>query len=237
MSYVSRQNEDAFEALEAMLLHIRHKQNNQATLDNLRNRFVTASSLCAASPHLLEENGLHPHDALLVSKLVEIYRCVRRSSYPARPMLNRLSLASDYLISNAIGLRVERFYMLCLDTRGRMKECTFLHEGTSNGAIFPLKEMLREVVRVSPSAVVLSHNHPGQTLRPSQEDLNCTLCAIHALTAIGVPLLDHIIVAGEQAVSLRENGFFPASVWLDQAKDHKLLNSWLSKDKGGKGKK
>lgn len=231
MNLSSCQSDDAFNALEALLRHIRPREDSHALVSGLREHFVSASALYAASAHQLEEAGLHPHDALLVSKLPELYRCLRKSAYAPRPLLDRLPLASEYLISNAVGLRVERFYMLCLDERGRLKECTFLQEGTASGAMFSLKEMLSEVVRVSPSAVVLSHNHPGRTLRPSQEDLNCTVSAIRALTAIGVPLLDHIIVAGEQAVSLRENGFLSVSLWLDQAKDHPLLLSWLSDGK------
>lgn len=231
MRYPSRQSEDAFDALEAMLHHMHPKEDTHVIVERLRERFVSASALCAASTHQLEDVGMHPHDALLLTKLPELYRCLRREVYSQHPMLGRLPLASEYLIANAIGLRVERFYMLCLNERGRLKKCVFLQEGTSSGAMFALKEMLAEIVRVSPSAVVLSHNHPGHTLRPSREDINCTLTAIQALGAIGVPLLDHIIVAGEQAVSMRENGFIPAAIWLDQAKDHPLLLSWLSKDK------
>ena len=220
----------AFASVEAMLRHARPKADNDAIMSALRSRFVSASAMYSASAHVLEECGLHRHDALLLSRIPELVRISRRSEFAKRPFLGRLPYASEYLIANSYGLKVERFYMLCLDARGKMKECVFLQEGTASGAMFGLKEMLAEVMRVSPVAVVLSHNHPGCTLRPSQEDIDCTITAIRALTAVGIPLLDHVIIAGSDAVSLRENGFIPASLWLNQLPGHALLENWLRSD-------
>ena len=87
--------------------------------------------------------------------------------------------------------------------------------------------MLAELVRVNPCAVILSHNHPGRTLRPSQADVDCTMEALRALTAVGVPLLDHVIIAGDRAVSLRANGYIPAGLWLAQNPQHRQLRLWL----------
>ena len=82
-------------------------------------------------------------------------------------------------------------------------------------------------MRVHPAAIVISHNHPGNTLRPSQEDIDCTHELLHALDAVGIPLLDHIIIAGRSAVSMRENGFVPTALWMKQKPQSALLRDWL----------
>ena len=220
-------NERAFRAIEALLQRLHPKEDAHALTQSLREQFVSADALFHAGAHMLERAGLKSADALLLSHLPELSRCMQRARVDRKPRLDRLDLAAEYLAANFYGLQVERFYMLCLDLRGRMKERVLLQEGTSDSALFSLKAMLAELVRVNPCAVILSHNHPGRTLRPSQADVDCTMEALRALTAVGVPLLDHVIIAGDRAVSLRANGYIPAGLWLAQNPQHRQLRLWL----------
>lgn len=52
-------------------------------------------------------------------------------------------------------------------------------------------------------------NHPGGTAKPSNADHKLTVVLVQALGAIGIPVLDHIIVAGEQAYSFAREGVLP----------------------------
>lgn len=228
MSSKSKSRSDqAFRCVENMLRHARPKQDNAAIMKTLRERFVSAEAMFSADAYLLEKCGLHPHDALLMHCMPAIARYSGLSAYDKSCRLDRLSTVSDYLITNFHGFQEERFYMLHLDARGRLITSTLLQEGMSDCSLFNLKKLLSDVVRVSPKAVIISHNHPACTLRPSQEDLACTMDALRALSVVGVPLLDHIIIAGKDAVSLRENGFIPAVHWLRQAPENRMLQNYL----------
>ena len=228
MKSSARQRSDrAFEAVEALLRHMHPRKDVSAQMDGLRESFASADALFAASGHMLERNGMQAHDALLLSKLPELNRHMALARFGEHPRLNRLALASDYLVANFHGLKLERFYMLCLDVRGRLMERVFLQEGTLDGALFSLKHVLSELMRVHPAAIVISHNHPGNTLRPSQEDIDCTRELLRALEAVEIPLLDHVIIAGRSAVSMRENGFVPTALWTQQRPQSALLRDWL----------
>lgn len=222
-----KRDERAFRAVEGLLCRMHPKADNAAVMESLRSHFGSASAMLASEAHVLERAGLHPHDALLLSKIHDLVRCSGRNSFSRHPQLGTLQRASAYLVASSHGLKVERFCMLCLDARGRLMEHVLLQEGTLDGALFSLRTLLSELMRVSPHAIILSHNHPGRTLSPSREDVDCTRCVIRALTAVGIPLLDHIIVAGGQAVSMRDNGFIPVPQWLGQAPDNRMLRSWL----------
>ena len=217
----------AFDAIEGLLDCMHPKEDAHARMDALKSHYASADALFAVAPHMLERAELRPNDALLLSKLPELNRHIALSRFGAHPRLHRLSLASDYLVANFHGLKVERFYLLCLDIRGRLMERVFLQEGTLDGALFSLKHVLSELMRVHPAAALISHNHPGNTLRPSQEDIDCTLDLLRALDAVGIPLLDHIIIAGQSAVSMRENGFVPTALWARQQPQSALLRNWL----------
>ena len=220
-------SERAFRAAESMLVHLHPREDTAELMRTLEERFGSADAMYRTDPHMLEELGVHPSDALLLSRLPELSRLTRRVHFEKYPQLGRLCEASEYLTAAFHGLPMERFYLFCLDARGRLKEQVLLQDGTSDSALFPMRKMLSEAVRTRADAVLLSHNHPGLTLRPSQEDLFCTEEAIRALTVVGIPLLDHVVVAGKQAVSIRQNGFIHASLWLNQSPNHRLLCGWL----------
>lgn len=220
-------NDGAFSCVENMLAHIRPKQDTHSITQTLRERFVSPNAMFSAEAHLLKKSGLHPHDALLMSNIPALARYVARTGFDKSYRLDHLENAGKYLTANFYGYQVEHFHVLHLDARGRLMERTALHEGIADCSLFNLKKLLSEIVRVSPKAVILSHNHPGGTLRPSQEDIDCTMDALRALSVVGIPMLDHIIIAGSDVVSLRENGFVPAAYWLQQAPDNRMLRNFL----------
>ena len=226
-SSARHRSDRAFAAIEGLLASMHPREDNHARMEELKSHYGSADALFAVSPHMLERAELRPNDALLLSKLPELNRHMALSRFGAHPRLHRLSLASDDLVANFHGLKVERFYMLCLDIRGRLMERVFLQEGTLDGALFSLKHVLAELMRVHPAAIVISHNHPGNTLRPSQADIDCTRELLRALDAVEIPLLDHIIIAGRSAVSMRENGFVPTALWMKQKPQSALLRDWL----------
>lgn len=220
-------DEDMFRLLE-QLLSLSHRDNDgPAIVSSLRDCFESPLSLFASSRQLLESIGLRPCDALLLSQMTDLARCCQTGTFPRQPKLDKIYPAAKYLCAHFYCLQLERFYALCLDGSGRMLELLYLQEGTEDSALLSMRRLLREVMRVRPAAVVLSHNHPGGTLSPSQEDIDCTRAAMRALSGIGVPVLDHLILVRGTAVSLRANGFIPEICWLKQSNGCSLLRSWL----------
>lgn len=218
--------EQAFDAVLSMLGHIHKGKDLHAFGEELSFRFGSANALFAADRHIWQQLGLKPSDALLMSRISDISRYADQARYSRHPRLNTPQLALNYLVSNYHGLQVERFYMLCLDRRGCLKEKVFLYEGTADCTLLNLHKLLREAVRISPAAVILSHNHPGGTLGASPEDVSSTLDAMRALSAMGIPMLDHLIIAGNDGISLRLSGSIPEIHWLDQQPGNRLLAAW-----------
>ena len=66
---------------------------------------------------------------------------------------------------------------------------------------------MREALFSNASSVVLSHNHPGHTARPSDADLEATQEIAKSLNAVDIPLDDHILVVDRsKAISFAESG-------------------------------
>ena len=109
--------------------------------------------------------------------------------------------------SNAIGtLEHEELWMLCLDARHRLRRAVRLAIGSSQGVGIDLRAILRVALEHNARNVMLCHNHPSGDVTPSLDDKRMTQAAKKGFEAVGVNLLDHVIVGPtERWVSLFES--------------------------------
>ena len=84
--------------------------------------------------------------------------------------------------------------------------CRLLSDGGASEAECSVRRVVEIALRCNAVGVVLAHNHPSGVALPSREDYVATSQVAEALSAIGVRLVDHIIVADQDFVSMAENG-------------------------------
>ncbi len=107
-------------------------------------------------------------------------------------------------------LDVEQFLVLPLDARNRaVAEIRVGQGGTTSCPVAPA-EVLRAVLRGAASGMIVAHNHPSWDPSPSPEDLELTSRLARAGDAIGIRLLDHVIVAREGCFSFLDAGLLGA---------------------------
>jgi DNA repair protein RadC len=86
--------------------------------------------------------------------------------------------------------------------------CKEIGEGSVNSAGVPVRRIVETALGVNATTVVLAHNHPSGIAVPSNEDIQTTQRIATALNAVEIYLADHIVVAGDDFVSMAEDGFF-----------------------------
>jgi len=103
------------------------------------------------------------------------------------------------LIEEAIGDEInEVFGVLTLDIHFRMKGISNTGRGESSSVAAPMQSTLRTALASGGDYAILYHVHPsGIEAQPSDADIETTEAFVEAFEAIGMPLLDHIIVAGD----------------------------------------
>ncbi len=102
----------------------------------------------------------------------------------------------------------EELWLLALDGHHGLRAARRVASGGIHGLHVAVRDPLRMALREAASAFVLVHNHPSGEPGPSEEDLVFTRAVRSAATAIGTPLLDHVIVARRRCVSMLELGLF-----------------------------
>ena len=202
--------------------------------EQLCNRHISVRNVLESNAELLEKEGVLKKSAELMAMIPQLARYSLRTEDGAHPRLSRLSRAEDYLKSLYIGVSIEQFYVLCLDSAGTLIQSVLLQKGTVDETPFYLSHLLKAAIDTRANAILLVHNHPGGTCRPSGADIACTQEALEALYTLGIVMLDHVIVAAGTIVSLRKNGYLKNEYWTRQDAFEKLNRQWLNETEANK---
>lgn len=99
-------------------------------------------------------------------------------------------------------LRQEEFHALLLNTQHRVVRDVLVTRGILDASLIHPREVFRAAVVESAAGIILVHNHPSGDPTPSGEDRAVTRQLTSAGRAMGIPVLDHVIVGHERFVSL-----------------------------------
>ena len=133
---------------------------------------------------------------------------VRSLQFPLRrrEMLTSWDAVLTYLRARLTALPREVFHVLFLDTKNQLIADERMGEGTVNHAPVYPREVVRRALELSAHALVLAHNHPSGDPTPSRADVEVTKQIVEVAKALAIQVHDHIIIAGEGAVSLKGQG-------------------------------
>lgn len=98
----------------------------------------------------------------------------------------------------------EHFLVMLLDVRNRVLAMPTVSIGSLTASVAHPREIFREAIRYSAANMILIHNHPSGDPTPSREDIQITKQMMKAGEIMGIPVLDHIIIAGDGFLSLKE---------------------------------
>lgn len=98
----------------------------------------------------------------------------------------------------------EEFHILTLDTKNRIIDAHRISVGTLNASLIHPREVFRPAILDCAASIIAVHNHPSGDPKPSKEDYSVTERLTRVGESIGIDLLDHIVVARDGVVSIRE---------------------------------
>jgi len=109
------------------------------------------------------------------------------------------------------GLDRETFHVLLLDGRHRLLEVRQVSEGTLTTSLVHPREVYLPALRRPAAAIVVAHNHPSGDPEPSAHDWAVTDRLVRAGRVLGVPVTDHLVIAGPRWVSMRGRARWPTA--------------------------
>lgn len=166
------------------------------------------SAMLRLGPHLLaERRGVGPAKAMRVVAALELgRRAVRDCLGEQRHLIDGFDAVAAWARDRLAALDHEEVWMLMLDGRNGLRAARRVGQGGLHGCALTPRDVLGPALREAASAIVVVHNHPSGDPEPSPEDVSMTRAVAAACDVVGVPLLDHVVVAKGGATSLLERG-------------------------------
>lgn len=199
-----------YEMLEYLLFFAIPRRDTSPLAHALINHFGGfAQVLDATEEELLGMQGVGPATARMLTSYVAVNRRYMQCKARGNRLLDTTEKQAACLLPLFHGVRDEQVYLLALDDRYRLLRAAKLAEGTVNTVLIDAQKAASVAMRAGATNVVLAHNHPGGCELPTADDLIATGTVMQKLDVLGILLLDHIIVAGGEYMSLRRTGRMP----------------------------
>lgn len=204
-----------YQALELLLFYAIPRRDTNPISHALMDEFGSLSGVLSADIDMLTRvDGVGEIAASLIKLVPELTRRYLIDEVNNNTILQSIDQTVKYLQGLYVGRSDEILYMLCMDSRYRLKRTVLLHEGTLDKvAIYPRK-IMEEIIKCNASNILLSHNHPCGSAKPSINDLDVTKSILAALQPMGIKLLDHIIIAKDGYYSFVEDDVYRRNVEL-----------------------
>lgn len=195
--------------LELILFYCIPRKDTNETAHALIERFGTLHGVFDAPvEELCKVKGISYSGAVLLKTYMPVARYYTKTKGDNKMMLDSPEKCGDYIMGLFAGLIEERTVLLCMDNRCKLLATTVVAEGDICSVGISSRRVIEAVINSAATAVIIAHNHPGGVALPSFQDVAATKRLVSTLAGIGVSVLDHIIVANDDYVSMAQSAEF-----------------------------
>ena len=182
-------------------------KDNASLISRLFEEFGSLKGVLEANPEqLMRVDGMSKTKTSLICLMIPMFRVWQRCTMQQPWRIGNSREAEAYCKSLLIGERVEHFFLIALNAQCKVLGKRLISTGSlSEVSAYP-RICVSAAISLNAHSVLLCHNHPGGTCAPSPEDISSTLQLQKLLNGIGILLLDHVIVSGDNCYSLVQHG-------------------------------
>lgn len=200
---------DALSEAELLAILIRTGKKGSTALDLARCLLAegrTLRDVAQMTVRDLESNGIGKARATSIVAACELSRRLPSSLGKDRPVFHSPEDVAQIYVPKLRDLKHEEFWVLLLTSANRLIADCMITSGTLNSSLVHPRECFQEALKQSAATVIFIHNHPSGNGEPSQEDIAITKQLVDSGRILGIPVHDHIIVAGSTFTSLADRG-------------------------------
>ena len=202
-------NFDELHVLEFLLFYCLHRKDTNLIAHELLNKFGSLKRVLEASrKELMEVEGIGEHAAVFLTLVREVGRYYEVQRRQVGDVLTTIEQCGEYITPYFYGREHETVFLLCLDSKCKVLCCKLVSEGSVNSANISIRKIVETALRENASSVIVAHNHPSGVAIPSADDIQTTKRLAKALKTVEITLVDHLVVADDDYVSMAQSGMY-----------------------------
>ena len=162
----------------------------------------------ASLEELRDQHGVGPAKAAQIKAAIELgRRLIKRDGMKEMNTVNSPEDIARIYQYEMAELQQEVLKVVLLDTRNHIVDDVEVYRGSVNSSQIRVAEIFTPAIRRNLPSVIVLHNHPSGDPTPSPDDVAMTRAIIQAGKLLDVDVLDHIVIARQGYISLKQRGF------------------------------
>lgn len=157
-------------------------------------------------PEMQEIEGIGENRALAISAAMEIARRKNEADLAFKIVIKSSEDVFNLMKPDLIDLLTEEFWVVLLNRSNRVLKKVFISAGGVSGTMADPKVIFKSALENLAASVILVHNHPSGNLTPSAADIALTKKLTQGGEFLETPVLDHIIIGGNNFYSFADEG-------------------------------
>ncbi|HQW44399.1 MAG TPA: DNA repair protein RadC [Chitinophagaceae bacterium] len=155
---------------------------------------------------LMKIKGIGEAKAITIAAALELGRRRQSSAPLGKPVMQTSGDIADYLKTKLKDYRHEVFAVLYLNRANKINHFEIISEGGITGTVADPRVILRRALENDAVNIILCHNHPSGSLKPSRADEQLTAKIKEAAKFLDIAVLDHVIVSEDGHFSFADEG-------------------------------
>ena len=195
-----------YELVEILLFSTIPRRDVKPLAKKLLEHFGNLYNLINADKEkLLLVDGINENICSSLYLIKEMIRRILKHKIIKQNVISSWGALLDYLKSTMSGLKVEQFRILFLNKKNVLIAEEIIGVGTIDQAPVYPREIVKRALFHEAGAIILVHNHPSGSSKPSKADITLTDTIVETCNSVSISVHDHVIIAGNDYYSFKSN--------------------------------
>lgn len=196
---------ETHEILELILFYAIPRKDTNLIAHELLNRFGTIHGVFEAPISSLKQiNGIGREAACFIKLLLNFVRIYTSSKNFEVNKFNSREELNERITLQFIGRYDEFIAIILTDMKNKLVYEGIVSQGSCNSVEIHIRKIIELIALYNASGIIFAHNHPSGLAIPSREDIETTKQLQQIFEIMNVKFIDHVIVADDDYISLRE---------------------------------
>lgn len=197
-----------YEVLELLLSYVIVRKDCKGIAKEMLKKYGDLYTIFSQSNEELQKNKYITERVVIYLKTIfsiiedELYKKI----YKSKIKITNNNQLINYLNMSLVKRDIEVFKVLFLNTQNELIAEEDLFKGTLDRSTVYIRELVKRIIKYNAKSIIIVHNHPGGSLKPSGADMELTVRIQEALENIEMRVLDHLIISEKGYFSFLEDG-------------------------------
>ena len=197
-----------YEVLELLLSYVIVRRDCKSIAKEMLKKYGDLYTIFSQSNEELQKNKYITERVVIYLKTIfsiiedELYKKI----YKSKIKITNNNQLINYLNMSLVKRDIEVFKVLFLNTQNELIAEEDLFKGTLDRSTVYIRELVKRIIKYNAKSIIIVHNHPGGSLKPSGADMELTVRIQEALENIEMRVLDHLIISEKGYFSFLEDG-------------------------------